>query len=231
MASPFLTGRVWILATQAGMAAPSSWRRAREALGSRRPVGEPRAERPQRGAADREADLGHRQVTPPQQPLGPLDPARHQVAVGRLTEGSTKAAGEMARRQEGRARQRRNIQRLGVVAVHQVTGPAQPDEVIQPHTTTIPQRQAAPVSAQWRPGCSNAQTAEDTPHRLLRAARSESCRGLASRIDARAPDRPPEALTGQLKRSITGRSSIGSRPAAARSRRRCCPGRLRRSRP
>ena len=32
-ASPFLTGRVWILATQAGMAAPSSWRRARYALG------------------------------------------------------------------------------------------------------------------------------------------------------------------------------------------------------
>jgi hypothetical protein len=62
------------------------------------------------------------------------------------------------------------------------------------------------VSAQWRPGCSNAQTAEDTPHRLLRAARSESCRGLASRIDARAPDRPPEALTGQLKRSITAMS-------------------------
>jgi hypothetical protein len=112
----------------------------------------------------------------------------------------------MARRQEGRARQRRNIQRLGVVVVHQVTGPAQPDEVLQPHTTTIPQRQAAPVSAQWRPGCSNAQTAEDTPHRLLRAARSESCRGLASRIDARAPDRPPEALTGQLKRSITAMS-------------------------
>ena len=139
-------------------------------------------------------------------PLGPLDPARYQVAVGRLPEGSTKAAGEMARRQEGRARQRRNIQRLGVVAVHQVTGPAQPDEVLQPHTTTIPQRQAAPVSAQWRPGCSNAQTAEDTPHRLLRAARSESCRGLASRIDARAPDRPPEALTGQLKRSITAMS-------------------------
>jgi hypothetical protein len=62
------------------------------------------------------------------------------------------------------------------------------------------------VSAQWRPGCSNAQTAEDTPHRLLRAARSESCHGLASRIDARAPDRPPEALTGQLKRSITAMS-------------------------
>jgi hypothetical protein len=110
----------------------------------------------------------------------------------------------MARRQEGRARQRRNIQRLGVVAVHQVTGPAQPDEVLQPHMTTIPQRQAAPVSAQWRPGCSNAQTAEDTPHRLLRAARSESC--LVSRIDARAPDRPPEALTDQLKRSITAMS-------------------------
>ena len=32
-ASPFLTGRVWILAMQAGMAAPSSWRRARYELG------------------------------------------------------------------------------------------------------------------------------------------------------------------------------------------------------
>jgi hypothetical protein len=86
-------------------------------------LGEPRAERPPRGTADREADLSHLKVTPPQQRLGPLDPARHQVAVRRLPDGRAEAAGEMARRHEGDARQRRNIQRLRVVAAHQVTGP------------------------------------------------------------------------------------------------------------
>src|SRR6476620_11611277 len=53
-------------------------------------LGEPRAEGPQRCTADREADVRHCQVTPTEQRLGPLDPARHQVAVGRLTEGSAK---------------------------------------------------------------------------------------------------------------------------------------------
>ena len=33
LASPFLIGRVWILATHGGIAAPSSWGRARYALG------------------------------------------------------------------------------------------------------------------------------------------------------------------------------------------------------
>src|SRR6476659_653480 len=68
-------------------------------------LGEPRAERPQRRTADRGADVRHRQVTPAEQRLGPLDPACHQVAVWRLPEGSTKAAMEMARRHEGDARQ------------------------------------------------------------------------------------------------------------------------------
>jgi len=58
------------------------------------------------------------------------------------------------------------------------------------------------------PVCSKAQSAEDTPRRLLLAALSEYCRGLASRIDARARDRPPEALTGQLNRSITAAMNI-----------------------
>src|SRR3954465_9659109 len=58
-------------------------------------LGEARAERPQRRTADREADLGHREVAAPQQRFGPLDAAGHQVAVGRLAESGAEAAGEM----------------------------------------------------------------------------------------------------------------------------------------
>jgi hypothetical protein len=68
------------------------------------------------------------------------------------------------------------------------------------------------VPAQWRPGCSKAQSAEDTPRRLLRAALYEHCRGLASRIDARARDRPPEVLTSQLKRSVTAAMNVIQNP-------------------
>src|SRR6185312_1180484 len=92
-------------------------------------LGEPRAERSQRRTADREADVRHRQVTPAEQRLGPLDPACHQVAVGRLPEGSTKAAMKMARRHEGDAREGRNVKGIRVVAVHHVTGPAQPYQI------------------------------------------------------------------------------------------------------
>ena len=53
----------------------------------------------------------------------------------------------MARRHEGDARQRRNVQRLRVVTIHQVTGLAQPDEVLQRHTTTMPQRLAQSFGA------------------------------------------------------------------------------------
>jgi hypothetical protein len=47
------------------------------------------------------------------------------------------------------------------------------------------------VSARWRPRCSNAQRAEDTPGRRLRAAGSESCRGSL-------PASMPEHQTGRL---------------------------------
>ncbi|BFV61051.1 hypothetical protein KCMC57_up61550 [Kitasatospora sp. CMC57] len=50
----------------------------------------------------------------------------------------------MARRHEGSAREGRNVERLRVVAVHLVAGPAQPDEVLQGHATTIPQRSVTP---------------------------------------------------------------------------------------
>src|SRR5688500_1401136 len=62
---------------------------------------EARAEGPQRRTADLEADLGHRQVAAPQQRLGPLDPARHQVAVRRLPVGGAEAAREVTRRHQG----------------------------------------------------------------------------------------------------------------------------------
>jgi hypothetical protein len=178
--------------------------------------------RPQRPCAG-QGHGGHRRPTVHARPAGdgggrqpphPVSTAAGQPGRGRLSRRGCPPPGvppqpadTVAVSAVVPALQRRNVERLGVVAVHQVTGPAQPDEVLQPHATTIPQRQAPPVSAQWRPGCSKAQNAEDTPRRL-RAARSEDCRGLASRIDARAPDRPPEVLTGRLKRSITAAMNI-----------------------
>jgi hypothetical protein len=96
----------------------------------------------------------------------------------------------MARRHESDARQRRNVERIRIVAIHQVTGPTQPDQVLQRHANSIPQRQA-----------------------------------LASRINARAQDRPSEVLTSQLKRSVTAAMDIAicgwSILAALRQRRIC----------
>ncbi|WP_405922251.1 DUF5990 family protein [Streptomyces sp. NBC_00122] len=70
----------------------------------------------------------------------------------------------MARRHEGETRQRRNVERLRVLAVHQVTGPAQPDEILKIHTTTIPQRRAPPVkSAKVLPAPDGGRTGDDGP--------------------------------------------------------------------
>ena len=64
--------------------------------------------------------------------------ARFQSGVGRLSgrqwpgwrrAGREDPAGKMSRRHEGRARQGRDVERLGVLTVHPVTGLPQPDQI------------------------------------------------------------------------------------------------------
>src|ERR1700689_478300 len=55
--------------------------------GLARQLREAGAERPERGAADGQADLGDRLVAPAQQRLDPLDAPRHQVRVRGLAVG------------------------------------------------------------------------------------------------------------------------------------------------
>src|SRR3984957_7182587 len=55
--------------------------------GLARELGEAGAERPERRAADGQADLGDRLVAPAQQRLGPLDAPRHEVRVRGLAVG------------------------------------------------------------------------------------------------------------------------------------------------
>jgi hypothetical protein len=172
-------------------------------------LGEPRAERPQQVAADRHANLGHLKVTPPQQRLGLLDPAHHQVAVGRLPEGSANAAGAMARRHEGRPCQRRNIQRHRVVAVHQVTGPVQPDQA--PNVTRPPSHSARRRRCRRRRGLAARMRRRPGTPRHCRGPPAPSPTAASPPASMRPSTRPaPEALTGQLKRSTTATMNITS---------------------
>src|SRR4051794_23504384 len=102
------------------------------AVGGRRlahELGEARAERPQRRAADLQADLRDREVAAPQQRLRALDAPRHQVRVGRLAVRRAELAGEVRARHQRLAGEGRHVERTRVLAVHQVACAAQMREV------------------------------------------------------------------------------------------------------
>src|SRR5215469_1406097 len=101
-------------------------------------LGEAGAEGPQRRAADLEADLGDREVPPPQQGHGPLDAPGHQVAVRGLPVGGPKAPREVAGRHAGGASHRLDVERASVLAIHLVSRAPQTYQVIAIHAHTIP---------------------------------------------------------------------------------------------
>jgi hypothetical protein len=75
--------------------------------------------------ADGEADLEHPHVGGAQQVARALHAAGEQVLVGGLAEGAPEAPAEVARRDVCRARERLQVERLGVPAVDQVAGAEQ----------------------------------------------------------------------------------------------------------
>src|SRR5918992_2550381 len=85
-------------------------------------LGEGPAERPQAREAHVEADLGNAALGLTEHEHRPLDAAALQVAVRRLAEGRAKDADEVRLGDVGDPRQRRDVERLGVVAVHRVAG-------------------------------------------------------------------------------------------------------------
>src|SRR5947209_7031137 len=94
-------------------------------------LGEARAEGAERRAADFEADLRHAQLAGAQQRHRALDPAGHQVAVGRLAVGRAELPAEVPGRHVRAARERLHIQRLSVVTVDPVAHTPQRREVAQ----------------------------------------------------------------------------------------------------
>jgi hypothetical protein len=96
----------------------------------RRRLADDVAKRPAEGAqareADVEADVGHAGGRRPQQEHRPLHAPALQVPVRRLAERRAEGADEVGLGDVGDARQRRDVQRLGVPAVHRVTGPEHP---------------------------------------------------------------------------------------------------------
>lgn len=80
---------------------------------------------PEAAEAYVEADVGHGAVTFAQQKHRTLDPAPLQIAVGRLPEDGAEASTEVGRRNVGHRRHCAHIERLGVGAVHRVTGTQQ----------------------------------------------------------------------------------------------------------
>ena len=93
--------------------------------------GESRAERAQRRAPDREADLGDGHVAATQQRHRPLDASSHEIGVRRLAIGEFELAGQVACRHVHAAGERLDVQRLGVLAVHPVAHASQQLEVPQ----------------------------------------------------------------------------------------------------
>ena len=131
-ASRFLIGRVTCFATHDGI--PAVALRLRAPVGAGRhadQLGEASAERAQRRAADREADLGDAEVAATQQRHRALDAPRHQVAVRRLAVGEPELAAEVPGRHVRAARERLDVQRLRVLPVHPVANATQPREVAQ----------------------------------------------------------------------------------------------------
>src|SRR5690606_28708480 len=84
------------------------------------------AERTQAGEADSEGDISHRPAGVPQQVHRPLDPAPLEVPVRRLAEDLPEGADKVRFGDQRDPGQRRDVQRLGVVAVDRVPGPQHP---------------------------------------------------------------------------------------------------------
>lgn len=93
-------------------------------------LGEARTERTKRRGAHLHARLRDAGAGP-QQRHGTFDPPGHEVVVRRLTVGGLELAGEMRRGHQGAGGHGGHVQRLGVLAVDQVTGAAQVRQVGQ----------------------------------------------------------------------------------------------------
>src|SRR5262245_10946244 len=88
-------------------------------------LAEPGAERAEAREPDQVTDLRHGQVHRPQQLLGPLDPPPGEIAAGALPVRGTEGPDEVIARVARRTRDRVEVERLGVLGIHQVTGPAE----------------------------------------------------------------------------------------------------------
>ncbi len=113
------------------------------------------AERAQRRTPDIHAHLRHRQLTPAQQRLRPLDSSRHQVRVGGLPVRSPELPREVRARHQRRAGECRDRQRPRVLAVHQITGATQMRQVVDllrrhPASVAAPARNAGYLALQVR---------------------------------------------------------------------------------
>ena len=87
-------------------------------------LGEAGAERAERRTTDGHARVGDRHPLT-QKRLRPFDASRHQVRVRRLAICGAELAGEVCRRHQRGARHRRHIERQRVLAIHEISRPAQ----------------------------------------------------------------------------------------------------------
>lgn len=119
-------------------------------------LAEPPAERSQAREAHHVADLGHVQVGAPEQGLGPLDAAASQIGGGGLPVGRREAACEVVLGVAGRPGHGVQVQRLGVVAVDEVSRAPERGQREQSgltHARADGQEPQAGISAA-RPDCS-----------------------------------------------------------------------------
>src|SRR5438309_3507514 len=94
-------------------------------------LGEPSAEGPERGAADRVTDLGDAEIAAAQERHRALDAPRHQIRVRRLPVGAPELAAEVPGGHVHPTCERLDVERLRVIAVDAVADATQPREVAQ----------------------------------------------------------------------------------------------------
>lgn len=129
--TPLFRGRVTTISWQLDRRGSSSWLRARYSEGVSPTSSAKRAENEPRLVQPTAKQTSVTLRSPCRSRAFALDPAGHEVGVGRLRVGLAEAPAEVRRRHQRRAGERSDVERPCVLPVHLVSGPAEPTQLVE----------------------------------------------------------------------------------------------------